>query len=130
MARERAAAEAAVAAEAAAAQAKEDAKRPKAVSKLLPLEFLDSDDEDDTPKKKVKRTPETTVSKGLPAARPRKPKAHPRDRQLGTTVYRLLADGGPKTLAPKLNKGALHMKRDLQARQRVGKPVGGGFLRR
>jgi hypothetical protein len=126
--------EAAAAAATAAVAAKQTAGAPpKAVSKLLPLEFLDSDSEDGTPKKaskKAKRTPETTISRGQSATRPRKPKAHPRDRQQGTTVYRLLADGGPKTLAPKMGKTARNMKLDLQARRRVGKPVGGGFLRR
>ncbi|KJR80796.1 u3 snoRNA associated protein [Sporothrix schenckii 1099-18] len=148
-AREEAAAEAAAAVaaekeeEAAAAEAQraEEAQQPrKSVSKLLPLEFLDSDSEgeDEVQDKATTKTttststgtPAKALSKGLQATRPRKPKAHPRDRQLGTTVYRLLAETGPKTLAPKMGKAARNMKQSLQVRHRVGKPVNAGFLRR
>ncbi|CAK7199088.1 hypothetical protein SEUCBS139899_001758 [Sporothrix eucalyptigena] len=130
-AREEAAAEKAaeaVAAEAAriAEEEKEDeeAQTKAPVSKLLPLEFLDSDSEDEKPRK--------TKSTAMPT-KPKKrllKKKDPRDRQLGTTVYRLLTEGGPKTMAPKIVKKSRNVQQDMLVRNRVGKPVHSGFLRR
>lgn len=114
------------AAKAATAAAAKPSK--KAVSKLLPLEFLESDSEGE----ELEKTTTTAGKRPLSTTaetRPRKQrKHHPKDRQLGTTVYRVLADSGPKTLAPKLRKYSRNVRQELLARKRVGKPVGGGFL--
>ncbi|OAA54123.1 u3 snoRNA associated protein [Niveomyces insectorum RCEF 264] len=128
-------------AEAAAAAAVRTAGT-QAVSKLLPLEFLESDeesdDDDDNNKNTAKatnggrsastKTAASSSGTALHRPRPRRP-AHPRDRQLGTTVYRVLTDAGPRALAPKAGKHARNMQEELLRRKRVARPaMRGGFL--
>ncbi|ORY69586.1 uncharacterized protein BCR38DRAFT_88495 [Pseudomassariella vexata] len=44
----------------------------------------------------------------------------PKDQVVGSTVYRVLANDGDKTLAPKMKKNSRHVKEDLLRRKRVG----------
>ncbi|CAK7263409.1 hypothetical protein SEPCBS119000_000470 [Sporothrix epigloea] len=116
--------------EEAAAQEARKAAVTAPVSKLLPLEFLDSDSEDEQPQKGSTAVPATAKRAASGKSAPVQPhqKRHPRDRQLGTTVYRLLSEGGPTTMAPKLGKRSRRVQQDMLTRNRVGKPVHKGFL--
>lgn len=129
-ARDEAAAEAARREEEAAEQQAREEKSAATVSKLLPLEYLDSDSEDEQPHKSSNAT--STAAKLAASRKPaqvqKHKKRHPRDRQLGTTVYRLLSEGGPPTMAPKLGKSSRRVQQDMLVRNRLGKPVHRGFL--
>ncbi|EFW99128.1 u3 snoRNA associated protein [Grosmannia clavigera kw1407] len=111
-----------------ATKAKADtAPKPNKVTKLLPLEFLESDDEqsDDDEAEGAKKPSATGT-----AARRRNiaGKLPPRDRRQGSTVYRLLTDGGPRALAPKIRKYSRNVRKELVARKRTGRPISRGFL--
>ncbi|CAK7265509.1 hypothetical protein SEPCBS57363_001619 [Sporothrix epigloea] len=129
-ARDEAAAEAARREEEAAGRKAGEAKTAATVSKLLPLEYLDSDSEDEQPHKssKAASTAAKLAASRKPAQVQKHKKRHPRDRQLGTTVYRLLSEGGPPTMAPKLGKKSQRVQQDMLVRNRLGKPVQRGFL--
>lgn len=98
-------------------------KRKREIPKLLPLELLESDDEeDDAPRRSdsaeaVKRRKVVRETKVV------------KDEKVGSTVFRVVPTNTNQTLAPKVKRQALNLKETLLLRNR--KPqVKGGFFRR
>lgn len=99
-------------------------KRKRDVPAILPLEFLESDDENETtPQETTKRQRISTKRNGWLA----EPKA-PRDQKVGSTVFRVVENRGDGKLAPKVSKPTLNMKEKLLQRNRVPQARGGGFF--
>lgn len=96
--------------------------KPATTSKnLLPLEFLESDDEDeattmtDATAHKPKKIKFNTVERRLARSEGRRPQ----DERVGSTLYRVLADRGDSKLAPKQHKYTLGMRKELLIRGRM-----------
>jgi len=100
-------------------------KRKREVPKLLPLEFLDSDDEDVVMEDDE---PMDSGSKRRRVAAPREPKG-PKDKRVGSTVYKVVQDRGEQKLAPKLKKQSLNVREDMLRRNRIAPPRGGFFVK-
>jgi U3 small nucleolar RNA-associated protein 16 len=85
---------------------------------VLPAEFLtdsESDDEDEQALRVVRPKKinfETAVQMQKTEGRA------PRDQVVGATVYRVMADQGDKSLAPRMHKNSAHAKRELLRRHR------------
>ncbi|KAK4192061.1 hypothetical protein QBC35DRAFT_470334 [Podospora australis] len=106
-------------------------KRKREVPKLLPLDLLDSDDEDD-----VRRSSDSPANGGDNKRRKvasvdprllRDPKVK-RDQRLGSTVYRVVADRGNGKLAPKAKKQSINLKETLLRRDRIPHSKTGFFI--
>ncbi|KAK3990221.1 hypothetical protein QBC44DRAFT_325905 [Cladorrhinum sp. PSN332] len=106
-------------------------KRKREVPQLLPLELLESDDEDEMDL-------DTPESAGLNKRRKldgseqrllREPRA-PRDRQVGSTVYRVVAKAGDGKQAPKAKKQSVNLKALLLQRDRKAQPRTGFFVKK
>ncbi|EPE10334.1 u3 snorna associated protein [Ophiostoma piceae UAMH 11346] len=134
------AAEAQIAAEAAAKiQAQEEkaqkkkaaavaAKVKEAESKLLPLEFLESDSEEEDAAIAHKQAAKAAAKAAKqPRQRVQLAKA-PKDRMLGTTAFRVLEDTVNTSIAPKSHSHSTSSRQEMMARKRVGKPKSSGFL--
>ncbi|KAK3953375.1 hypothetical protein QBC32DRAFT_119510 [Pseudoneurospora amorphoporcata] len=110
-------------------EAEEDAaatlpeKRKREIPKLLPLELLESDDEDDEALERsdsaagAKRRKVVREAKGI------------KDEKVGSTVFRVVPNNTNQTLAPKVKRQALNLKETLLLRNRKLQ-VKGGFFRR
>ncbi|KAH6850026.1 hypothetical protein B0I37DRAFT_370489 [Chaetomium sp. MPI-CAGE-AT-0009] len=106
-------------------------KRKREVPKLLPLEFLESDDEDDVPQQTDPGTDGQHKRRKLGAVEQallREPKL-PKDKRLGSAAYRVVKHAGDARLAPKVKKQAVDLKETLLRRNRVAQPRGGFFVR-
>ncbi|KAK0732782.1 hypothetical protein B0T21DRAFT_452324 [Apiosordaria backusii] len=94
-------------------------KRKREVPKLLPLEFLESDDEED-----VSHEADSAANNkrrkinGVDPKLLREPKL-PRDQRVGSTVYRVAVNRGNEKLAPKAKKQSVNMKEALLIRNRI-----------
>ncbi|KAK8015640.1 hypothetical protein PG991_008528 [Apiospora marii] len=107
-------------------EAEKAARRSTAQQKLdrhnlpdeLPAEFLDSDSEDDSARKPKKIKFEDAVQSL------KKEGGRPQDEVLGSTVYRVLADQGDKSQAPRMHHNARRMKEQLLRRGRAAGPTG------
>jgi negative regulator of replication initiation len=98
--------------------------------KLLPLELLESDDEDDVPQQDSAADSNRKRRK-LGAAEQallREPK-QPKDKRLGSTAYRVVKPTGDARLAPKVKKQAVNLKETLLRRERVPVRKGGFFVK-
>ncbi|KAK8057646.1 hypothetical protein PG996_011583 [Apiospora saccharicola] len=114
-------------------EAEKAARRSTAQQKLdrhnlpdeLPAEFLDSDSEDDSTRKPKKIKFEDAVQSL------KREGGRPEDEVLGSTVYRVLADQGDKSQAPRMHHNARRMKEQLLRRGRAAGPTGKskGFLK-
>ncbi|KAK0673850.1 hypothetical protein QBC41DRAFT_103456 [Cercophora samala] len=103
-------------------------KRKREVPKLLPLDLLESDDEeDDSPEYDSAANNKRRKVNGV-ATLLREPKL-PRDQRVGSTVYRVEVKRGSEKLAPKAKKASINAKEALLRRGRTPqrKP---GFSRR
>ncbi|KAJ4385134.1 hypothetical protein N0V85_008207 [Neurospora sp. IMI 360204] len=110
-------------------EAEEDAaaalpeKRKREIPKLLPLELLESDDEDE---EAPQRSGSADGAKRRKVVREAK---GPKDEKVGSTVFRVVPNNTNQSLAPKVKRQALNLKETLLLRNR--KPqVKGGFFRR
>jgi hypothetical protein len=111
--------------------ASETEKRKRQAANFLPLEFLESDDEDD-----VHQQPSSTADgkhkrrKLGDAAQSllREPKL-PKDKRLGSTAYRVVKGTDDARLAPKVKKQAVDLREVLLRRNRVAQPREGFFVR-
>jgi U3 small nucleolar RNA-associated protein 16 len=93
---------------------------------LLPPELLESDDdEEEAPSV---RTPKRTRLDAVERMS-RQERRLPRDEQVGSTVYRVVAESGDKSLAPKAQRESLYIKERLLARHRVPERASGFFAR-
>lgn len=109
----------------------ETEKRKREVPKLLPLELLESDDEDDVPQQADPDANGQHKRRKLGAAEQallREPK-FPKDKRLGSAAYRVVKRAGDARLAPKVKKQAVNLKETLLRRDRIAKPRGGFFVR-
>ncbi|AEO58004.1 hypothetical protein MYCTH_107458 [Thermothelomyces thermophilus ATCC 42464] len=109
----------------------ETEKRKREVPKLLPLDLLESDGEDDAPRPPSPATNAQHKRRKLGGAEQtllREPKL-PKDKRLGSTAYRVVKSSGDTRLAPKVKKQAVNLKETLLRRDRVAKPRGGFFVR-
>lgn len=98
-------------------------KRKREIPKLLPLELLESDDEDD---EVPRRSDSAEGAKRRKVVREAK---GPKDEKVGSTVFRVVPNNTNQSLAPKVKRQALNLKETLLLRNR--KPqVKGGFFRR
>jgi hypothetical protein len=88
-------------------------KRKREVPKILPLELLESDDEDDMAQETAVEAPTKRQKTG--SGWISEPKA-PRDRKVGSTVFRVVENARDKKLAPKAKKAAANMREDLLRR--------------
>jgi hypothetical protein len=109
-----------------------ETEKRKEAPKLLPLELLESDDEDDvtqglgsTGHLKHKRRKLGAVEQALL----REPKL-PKDKRVGSTAYRVVKGTGDSRLAPKVKKQAVNLREALLRRDRVAKPKGGFFVKK
>lgn len=113
------------------APATEGEKRKREVPQLLPLELLESDDEEDTPRQTDSAADQQNKRRKLGSAElallngPRLPK----DKRVGTTAYRVVKGTGDGRLAPKARKQSVNLKEMLLRRDRVAKPRGGFFVK-
>ncbi|KAK0623126.1 hypothetical protein B0T14DRAFT_515367 [Immersiella caudata] len=103
-------------------------KRKREVPKLLPLELLESDDEDEANHSDFsvgKRAPKRKKVAGgwIPG-----PKA-PRDQKVGSTVFRVVESRGDKKLAPKAKKAAVNMREVLLKRAKAPRAKKGFFVK-
>ncbi|KAK0722516.1 hypothetical protein B0T26DRAFT_702991 [Lasiosphaeria miniovina] len=107
-------------------------KWKRALPNLLPLELLESDDEDDSPQRPNSAVDSKPKRRKLGAAAERKlaygAKA-PRDQKVGSTVFRVVANRGDESLAPRLKKVTMHVKEQLLKRHRVPQAKGGSFVK-
>lgn len=99
--------------------------------KLLPLELLESDDEDDVPYQPTHAPKEQNKRRKLSGAEKLlvEPKL-PKDKRLGSTAYRVVKGNGNGRLAPQARKQAVNLKEALLRRDRVAQPRGGFFANR
>ena len=122
--------EAAKAEEKEGASTKDEApeKRKRQIPKLLPLELLESDDEDDIPQRsdgaESSKRRKLAASEGLV----REPKA-PKDQKVGSTVFRVVANRGDQKLAPKRKKQSVNLKEDMLRRDRIPQQKRGFFVK-
>lgn len=104
-------------------------KKKLEIPHVLPLELLESDDDEET------RPAERAEGRG-----PKKIKFDtaemssleerlPRDRRVGSTVYRVLADRDDGILAPKAHKQAMNVRQGLLLRKRAPRRRGGFFIK-
>ncbi|KAK4158440.1 hypothetical protein C8A00DRAFT_28719 [Chaetomidium leptoderma] len=109
----------------------ETEKRKREVPKLLPLELLESDDED-VVSQQASSAPNGQHKRrklgGAEQALLRGPKL-PKDKRLGSTAYRVMKGTGDARLAPKVRKQAVGLRETLLQRDRVAQPRGGFFVR-
>lgn len=107
-------------------------RRKKEVVKLLPLELLESDDEDDGgqgPNSGVEGRQKRRRLGAVEQSLLREPRL-PRDQRVGSTVFRVVAGNGNPKLAPKVRKQALSLKEMLLRRDRIAKPRGGFYVKK
>lgn len=99
---------------------------------LLPLELLESDDEESAsslqPNSAVNGTHKRRKLGGADPTLLREPKL-PKDKRLGSTAYRVVAGTGDARLAPKMKKQSVSLKETLLRRNRVAQPRGGFFVK-
>jgi hypothetical protein len=105
-------------------------KRKREVTKLLPLELLESDDEDDVPQQPSSAADQHKRRKlgGAEQALLRGPKL-PKDKRLGSTAYRVVKSTGDARLAPSVKKQAVNLRETLLRRDRVPQSRGGFFVK-
>ncbi|KAL1843685.1 hypothetical protein VTJ49DRAFT_385 [Mycothermus thermophilus] len=103
-------------------------KRKRETPKLLPLELLESDDEEETSNAAVDAKQKR---RKLGAEHPllRDPK-HPKDKRVGSTAYRVVKSTGDARLAPKAAKQTVNLREMLLRRDRAPLPRGGFFVRK
>ncbi|KAL2260703.1 hypothetical protein VTK26DRAFT_5219 [Humicola hyalothermophila] len=106
-------------------------EKTREVPKLLPLELLESDDEDEAPQQHS--TPAMGQSKRRKLGGAEKllagPKL-PKDKRLGSTAYRVVKGKGNARLAPPARKQAVNLKEALLRRDRVAQARGGFFVKK
>ncbi|KAK3375116.1 hypothetical protein B0H63DRAFT_526393 [Podospora didyma] len=104
-------------------------KRKRGLPNLLPLELLESDDEDDAPQQLGS---DTKSKKRKIGAKAEKKLAYgprlPRDERVGSTVFRVVADRRDAKLAPKVKKQTVDLKEQLLRRTRAVSQCKGGFF--
>ncbi|KAL2201010.1 hypothetical protein P885DRAFT_73357 [Corynascus similis CBS 632.67] len=106
-------------------------RKKRDVPKLLPLELLESDEEDDVAHQDSPAADGQRKRRKLGGAEQallREPKL-PKDKRLGSTAYRIVKGNGDTRLAPKVKKHAVSLKGTLLRRDRVAKPRGGFFVK-
>lgn len=106
-------------------------KRKREVPKLLPLELLESDDEDDAPQQSISADDSKHKRRklgGPEQALLREPKP-PKDKRVGSTAYRVVKPTGDARLAPKVKKQAVNLKETLLRRDRLPVRKGGFFVK-
>ncbi|KAK0711494.1 hypothetical protein B0H67DRAFT_492178 [Lasiosphaeris hirsuta] len=105
-------------------------KRKKEIPKLLSLEFLESDDEDEdaqnesaadgkAKKRRVAATGQNWIADTKPA----------RDQRVGSTVFRIVENRGDGNLAPKVKQQSVNMKQILLRRNRTPQVKRGFFVK-
>ncbi|KAK8076483.1 hypothetical protein PG994_003755 [Apiospora phragmitis] len=108
-------------------EAMKAARRSSAQQKLdrhnlpdeLPAEFLTDSDSEDEGKRKPKKIKFEDAVQSL-----KKEGGRPEDEVVGSTVYRVLADQGDKSQAPRMHHNARRMKEQLLHRGRAPAPTG------
>jgi hypothetical protein len=109
----------------------ETEKRKRGTSNFLPLEFLESDDEDNVPQQPSSTADGKHKRRKLGSAEQsllREPKL-PKDKRLGSTAYRVVKGTGDARLAPKAKKQAVGLRETLLWRDRVAQRKGGFLVR-
>lgn len=101
-------------------------KRKREVPKILPLELLESDDEDDMPQEAAVQTSAKRQKMG--SGWIAEPKA-PRDRKVGSTVFRVVENARDKKLAPKAKKATANMRQELLRRGKQPQVKKGFFVK-
>ncbi len=99
--------------------------------KLLPLELLESDDEDDALQQSNSAADGKNKRRKLGGAEQallRDPKL-PKDKRIGSTAYRVVKGAADARMAPKVKKQAVSLKETLLRRDRIAQPRGGFFVR-
>lgn len=99
--------------------------------KLLPLELLESDDEDDVARESSSAADGKNKRRKLGGAEQallREPKL-PKDKRLGSTAYRVVKGTGDVRMAPKVKKQTVSLKETLLRRNRIAQPRGGFFVK-
>lgn len=105
-------------------------KRKREVPKLLPLDLLESDDEDSIPQQSKsagesgQKRRKVTVGGSLV-----REKKLPKDQKVGSTVLRVVAKRGDERLAPKSNKQSVNLKELLMRRDRKPQVKRGFFVK-
>ncbi|KAH6636231.1 hypothetical protein F5144DRAFT_171672 [Chaetomium tenue] len=108
-----------------------ETEKRREVPKLLPLELLESDDEDDVPQQTDPDANGQHKRRKLGAAEQallREPKL-PKDKRLGSAAYRVVKRAGDVRLAPRVKKQAVNLKEALLRRDRIAQPRGGFFVK-
>ncbi|KAK4173484.1 hypothetical protein QBC36DRAFT_335772 [Triangularia setosa] len=103
-------------------------KRKREVPKLLPLDLLESDDEEDMSHEADSATNNKRRKVNGVDALLREPKL-PRDQRVGSTVYRVEVKRGNEKLAPKAKKQSINLKESLLIRGRQPQRKSGFFRR-
>ncbi|KAK0621496.1 hypothetical protein B0T17DRAFT_495073 [Bombardia bombarda] len=106
-------------------------KRKRAVPKLLPLELLDSEDEDGASDLSDSGDDGNSKRRRLDGAEgrlARAPKA-PKDQKVGSTVFRVVTNRADPKLAPRVKKQTLNLREDLMKRNRLPQKRGGFFVK-
>ncbi|KAK7938004.1 uncharacterized protein PG986_014872 [Apiospora aurea] len=85
----------------------------------LPAEFLTDSDSEDEGKRRPKKIKFEDAVQSL-----KKEGGRPEDEVVGSTVYRVLADQGDKSQAPRMHHNARRMKEQLLRRGRAPAPTG------
>jgi hypothetical protein len=110
----------------------ESSKKRSEIPHILPPELLESDDDDhetteaSRPSKKVK----FSGAQELPEKRLPRERIRPRDKRVGSTVYRVLSNKEDLKLAPKAGKHSVNLKTQLLVRRRLPRTKSNFFLKR
>jgi U3 small nucleolar RNA-associated protein 16 len=108
----------------------------KQIPRFLPAEFLESDDEEEEGKDGEEEAngsaTETTLKKvkfSNEAQKLTREKRRPRDRVIGSTVFRVMADRGSGKMTPRANKNSVNQKAFLLQRNRTAQPRAGFYVK-
>ncbi|KAM7192693.1 hypothetical protein V8F20_008756 [Naviculisporaceae sp. PSN 640] len=94
-------------------------KRKREVPKLLPLELLESDSEDETAQQSRPTGQGDQKRRKLASGEKLvRDKKHPKDQKVGSTVLRVVKQRGDERVAPRVNKQSVNLKELLMKRDK------------
>lgn len=114
----------------AALEAAAQRKRKLEIPHVLPLELLESDDEEELAPVELAEGRRPKKIRFDAMERLSREDRTPRDQRVGSTVYRVLTDKADGILAPKSHKQTSNQKQRMLLRRRAPRRAGGFFVKR
>lgn len=105
-------------------------KRKFEIPHVLPLELLESDDEEESMPAALAEERRPKKIKFDAMERLSREDRTPRDQRVGSTVYRVLTNKTDGILAPKAHKQTSNQKQQMLLRRRAPRRKGGFFVKR